>query len=88
MELAALTTVLWASASGNPVSTTHCLTGATVAVGLCGGSLAGVNWRIVAWTFAGWLLTLPCAALISGVTFAVLARSPKALSYDETHPGG
>ena len=87
MELGALTTVLWASASGNPVSTTHCLTGATVAVGLCSGSLAAVNWRMVAWTFCGWLLTLPCAALISGVTFAVLARSPKALSYEEAHPG-
>jgi phosphate/sulfate permease len=87
MELAALTTVLWASASGNPVSTTHCLTGATVAVGLCNGSLAGVNWRMVAWTTAGWVLTLPASALISGVAFAVLARSPKALSYSEAHPG-
>jgi len=87
MELAALTTVLWASASGNPVSTTHCLTGATVAVGLCNGSLAGVNWRMVAWTTAGWVLTLPASALIAGVTFAVLAQSPKALSYSEAHPG-
>ena len=87
MELAALTTVLWASATGNPVSTTHCLTGATVAVGLCSGSLAGVNWKMVAWTGMGWMLTLPASALISGVTFAVLARSPKALSFQEAHPG-
>ena len=87
MELAALTTVLWASATGNPVSTTHCLTGATVAVGLCSGSLAGVNWKMVAWTGMGWMLTLPASALISGVTFAVLARSPKALSFHEAHPG-
>jgi sodium-dependent phosphate transporter len=72
---------------GSAVSTTHCITGATVGVGLCTGSLRGVNWRMVAWTMFGWVLTLPCAALISGFTFALLARSPKALSPDQARPG-
>jgi sodium-dependent phosphate transporter len=87
MELGALTTVLWASATGNAVSTTHCITGATVGVGLCTGSMWGVNWRMVAWTTCGWMLTLPAAALVSGVTFALIALSPKALSPAEAHPG-
>lgn len=68
------------------MSTTHCITGATVGVGLCTGSLRGVNWRMVAWTMFGWVLTLPAAALVSGVTFALIARSPKVLSPDEARP--
>jgi hypothetical protein len=47
MELGALTTVLYASQQGKPVSTTHCITGATVGVGLCGGDLRCVNWIMV-----------------------------------------
>jgi hypothetical protein len=47
MELGALTTVLYASQQGKPVSTTHCITGATVGVGLCGGDLRCVNWLMV-----------------------------------------
>lgn len=46
MELGALTTVLFASATGAVVSTTHCITGATVGVGLCTGQMAGVNWKM------------------------------------------
>jgi hypothetical protein len=79
MELGALTTVLFASAIGVPVSTTHCITGATVGVGLCTGSLAAVNWRMVAVTFLGWMVTLPGAGLVAGITFSALAHSPKAL---------
>ena len=87
MELGALTTVLWASATGAAVSTTHCITGATVGVGLCTGTMRGVNWRMVAWTTLGWLITLPAAGLVSGIVFALIARSPKALSAAEAHPG-
>lgn len=79
MELGALTTVLIASALGVPVSTTHCITGATVGVGLCTGSLEGINWRMVAVTFLGWIITLPGAGLVAGLTFSLIAHSPKAL---------
>lgn len=87
MELAALTTVLWASSAGAVVSTTHVITGSTVGVGLCTGTLKAVNWRMVAVTMFGWVLTLPCAALVSGLCFALLAKSPKALSAAQARPG-
>lgn len=80
MELAALTTVLFASATGTSVSTTHCICGATVGVGLCTGDLKAVNWRMVAWTTCGWLFTLPFAGAVSGLLFALIAHSPKALT--------
>ena len=115
MELAALTTVLWASSVGAAVSTTHCITGATVGVGLCTGRLDAVNWRMVAWTSAfaprcfsfcffsfkiascadtspacavmGWVITLPCAGIVAGLLFALIAQSPKTLSSAAAHPG-
>lgn len=99
MELAALTTVLYASATGASVSTTHCICGATVGVGLCTGDFRALNWRMVGWTTCGWLLTLPFAGAVSGLLFALIAHSPKAISGGElralgvgqavvTSPGG
>ena len=75
---------MWAQ--GNAVSTTHCITGATVGVGLCTGSMRGVNWRMVAWTTLGWIVTLPAAGVVSGVVFALIARSPKVLSAADARP--
>ena len=75
---------MWAQ--GNAVSTTHCITGATVGVGLCTGSMRGVNWRMVAWTTLGWIVTLPAAGVVSGVVFALIARSPKVLGAADAHP--
>ena len=80
MELGALATVLYSSATGTSVSTTHCICGATVGVGLCTGDLGAVNWRMVAWTICGWMVTLPAAGLSAGFLFALVAHSPKALS--------
>lgn len=89
MELSALITVLWASSIGAVVSTTHVITGATVGVGLCsaGGKLKAINWRMVGVTMFGWILTLPAAALVSGVLFAILAHSPHALTTAQARPG-
>lgn len=83
MELAALTTVLLASATGTSVSTTHCICGATVGVGLCSGDLRAVNWRMVAWTTCGWLFTLPFAGGVAGLLFALVAHSPHAFAPGE-----
>ena len=89
MELAALITVLWASSIGAVVSTTHVITGATVGVGLAsaGGKLNAVNWRMVGVTMFGWILTLPAAAVVSGLLFAILAHSPHALNPSQARPG-
>ncbi|KAK9701860.1 hypothetical protein K7432_011531 [Basidiobolus ranarum] len=77
MELGSCLTVLTASQIGLPVSTTHCITGATAAVGLCNGSAKTINWRMIAWCFFSWILTLPCAGLVAGLLFSFAAYAPK-----------
>ncbi|KAF9126289.1 hypothetical protein BGW39_006738, partial [Mortierella sp. 14UC] len=57
-------TVLTCSKLGLPVSTTHCITGATTAVGLCsGGSVKSVNWKMLGLVASSWIFTLPAAGL-------------------------
>ncbi|CAG8633695.1 17382_t:CDS:1 [Acaulospora morrowiae] len=77
MELGAALTVVTASKLGLPISTTHCITGATVGVGLCNGSHKAINWPLVAWCVFSWILTLPVAGTIAGLLFAFAANSPK-----------
>lgn len=57
MELGASITVLMASRLGLPVSTTQCLTGACIGVGLMNYHLHAVNWRQVGMIFLGWICT-------------------------------
>lgn len=76
MELGAAITVLLASRLGLPVSTTQCLTGATVGTALMNYDLGAVNWRQLAFIFSGWVLTLPCAGLISGLLCAMALNTP------------
>jgi sodium-dependent phosphate transporter len=47
MEMGAAITVLVFSQYSLPVSTSMCITGATVGVGLCNGSLKAVNFHRV-----------------------------------------
>ncbi|KAI9498298.1 phosphate transporter [Zychaea mexicana] len=75
-ELGAALTVLTASQLSLPVSTTHCMVGATVGVGLCNGNLRAVNWKMLALTFFGWICTLPVAGLVSGLIYAFCAYGP------------
>mmetsp|Transcript_33231 Transcript_33231/g.46038 ORF Transcript_33231/g.46038 Transcript_33231/m.46038 type:complete len:572 (-) Transcript_33231:124-1839(-) len=85
MELGALTTVLYASQQGKPVSTTHCITGATVGVGICNGDARSINWLMVGWAMFGWVITLPCAGIVAGMFFAFVSKSPKVLArYSQT----
>ncbi|KAI8075428.1 solute carrier family 20 [Gilbertella persicaria] len=77
-ELSAALTVLTCSQIGLPVSTTHCITGASAAIGLCNtNGYKAVNWKMLSWCFFSWFITLPCAGLVSGLLFAVFANSPK-----------
>eukprot|EP00899_Mesostigma_viride_P013627 jgi/Mesvir1/22265/Mv18603-RA.1 len=79
MELGTVLSVLIATVRGLPVSTTQCITGAVVFVGLCNGDIGAVNWRMVSWTLFGWVLTVPIAGIIAGVIFSIISFSPKAL---------
>ncbi|KAG0235683.1 Na+/Pi symporter [Actinomortierella wolfii] len=73
-------TVLTCSKLGLPVSTTHCITGSTTAVGLAsGGGIKSINWKILAQVASSWILTLPAAGLVAGLLFAVIINSPHKL---------
>lgn len=60
-ELAAATTVVLASATGIPVSTTHTLVGAVLGVGLARG-IGAIDLRVVGTIFTSWVVTLPAGA--------------------------
>ncbi|MCK9468720.1 MAG: inorganic phosphate transporter [Porticoccaceae bacterium] len=60
-ELGAASTVVLASATGIPVSTTHTLVGAVLGVGLARG-IAALNLRVIGTIFTSWLITLPAGA--------------------------
>ena len=75
-ELGAAITVLLASRLGLPVSTTQCLTGATLGVALMNFNLKAVNWRQVLFIMFGWVLTLPASGLIAGLLVAMALNSP------------
>lgn len=76
MELGAAITVLLASRLSLPVSTTQCLTGATLGVALMNYDVGAVNWRQLAWILSGWILTLPVAGLISGLLMVMALNTP------------
>ena len=76
IELGAAITVLLASRLGLPVSTTQCLTGAALGVALMNYDLGAVNWRQMAKIFLGWVLTLPCSALIAGLICLMALNAP------------
>ncbi|QRV84719.1 sodium/inorganic phosphate symporter [Ceratobasidium sp. AG-Ba] len=77
MELGASITVVLASQIAVPVSTTQCITGATIAVGMCNGDLKALNWRMFAWIFFSWILTVPCAGILAGCLFGIIANAPR-----------
>ncbi|CEJ89879.1 Putative Phosphate-repressible phosphate permease [[Torrubiella] hemipterigena] len=76
MELGSVITVIMATRLELPVSTTQCITGAIVGVGLCNGDWRAINWRMVAWIYLGWFITVPCAGLISGILMGFITYSP------------
>jgi sodium-dependent phosphate transporter len=77
MELGAAITIIMATKLALPVSTTQCITGATVGVGLCNGTWRTINWRMVAWIYFGWFITLPCAGIISGCLMGIVLNAPR-----------
>ena len=71
-ELAAASTVVLASATGLPISTTHTLVGAVLGVGLARG-VEALNLRVVGAIIASWVVTLPAGAGLAIVFFYTLS---------------
>jgi PiT family inorganic phosphate transporter len=70
-ELAAATTVVLASGTGLPISTTHTLVGAVLGVGLARG-LSAVDFSVVGRIIVSWVVTLPVGAGLSIIFFFIL----------------
>ncbi|WP_226668159.1 inorganic phosphate transporter [Microbulbifer aggregans] len=60
-ELGAASTVVVASGTGLPISTTHTLVGAVLGVGLARG-IGALNLRMITTIVASWVVTLPAGA--------------------------
>jgi len=69
--LAAASTVVVASGTGLPISTTHTLVGAVLGVGLARG-LAALNLKVVGTIFVSWIVTLPAGAILAIMFFFML----------------
>ncbi|MDX1403121.1 MAG: inorganic phosphate transporter [Woeseiaceae bacterium] len=69
-ELAAATTIVIASGTGIPISTTHTLVGAVLGVGLARG-IEAIDLRVVGRVFVSWVVTIPAGAFLSIVFFLV-----------------
>jgi PiT family inorganic phosphate transporter len=67
-ELAAATTVVLASGTGLPISTTHTLVGAVLGVGLARG-LSAIDLSVVGRIILSWIVTLPVGAGLSIMFF-------------------
>lgn len=76
MELGSAVTVVMATRLALPISTTQCIVGATMGVALCNGDYRALNWRMIAWCYSGWLLTLPIAGIISGCLMGIIINAP------------
>ena len=70
-ELAASTTVVLASSTGIPVSTTHTLVGAILGVGFARG-ISALNIRVIGSIFMSWLITLPAGGILAIVFYYLL----------------
>lgn len=70
-ELAAATTVVIASRTGLPVSTTHILVGSVLGVGLARG-IGALDLRVVLNIVISWVVTLPAGAIMAMLFFFTL----------------
>ncbi|KAJ5479558.1 hypothetical protein N7530_005067 [Penicillium desertorum] len=76
MEMGAAITVLVFSQYSLPVSTSMCITGATVGVGLCNGTIKAVNFQRVGLLLAAWIMTIPIAGTIGGCLMGLVLNAP------------
>lgn len=76
MEMGAAITVLVFSQYSLPVSTSMCITGATVGVGLCNGTFKAVNFQRIGLLVFAWIMTIPVAGTLAGVLMGIVLNAP------------
>lgn len=69
-ELAAATTIVIASGTGIPISTTHTLVGAVLGVGMARG-IDAIDLRVVARILVSWVVTIPAGAFLAIIFFFI-----------------
>ena len=70
-SLATSSTVILASGTGLPISTTQTLVGAVLGVGIARG-IAALNLNVIGGIFMSWAITLPAGAMLSVIFFSLL----------------
>jgi PiT family inorganic phosphate transporter len=70
-ESGAAATLFISSTWGIPVSTTHTITGAIMGVGSI-RRLSAVKWGVAGRIVWAWVLTIPCSAIISAISYALV----------------
>lgn len=74
-EMAAAATVVMASGTGLPISTTQTLVGAVLGVGFARG-IAAINLGVVRSIFFSWIITLPAGAGLAAMFFYLFRLLP------------
>ena len=69
-ELAAATTIVIASGTGIPISTTHTLVGAVLGVGMARG-IEAIDLRVVVRILVSWVVTIPAGAFLAILFFYI-----------------
>ena len=69
-ELAAATTIVIASGTGIPISTTHTLVGAVLGVGMARG-IEAIYLRVVGRILVSWVVTIPAGAFLAIIFFFI-----------------
>lgn len=70
-EFGAAITILIASKLGLPISTTHCIVGAVLGVGLAKG-ISALNLRTLKDIFLSWVITIPASAVVCIIIFYLI----------------
>ncbi|MGI9044620.1 MAG: inorganic phosphate transporter [Gemmatimonadaceae bacterium] len=70
-ESAGAIAIIMATTMGIPVSTTHTITGAIVGVGAT-NRLSAVRWGVAGRIIWAWILTIPAAGIIAGISYVLL----------------
>lgn len=70
-EFGAAITILLASKLGLPISTTHCIVGAVLGVGLARG-ISALNLRVLRDIVLSWVITIPSSAIVCILLFYLI----------------